>query len=152
VTTSLFFDLAATLRLAEHAVAAPEHHQSLTEAGDGVDCPAALEWVADFGVYVMSGGRPGLRVDPADPLSRHVVVYAHGWEQGARDRQATDLGGDDFVEHLHLFEPVSARLDGSRGSCLIDLIRLGAACGYQGFVIDVTGNSFTMRLSRTGPH
>src|SRR5262245_28353474 len=79
VTTTLHFDLPAALRLAEHAAAAAEHRQSYTESDTGVACPGALLWVADAGVYLMSGGIPGLRVDPTDDTSRHEIVYADGF-------------------------------------------------------------------------
>jgi hypothetical protein len=51
VPTNLYFDLADTLRLAEHAVAAAEHCPSGSEHLDGQSCPGGLSWVADWGIY-----------------------------------------------------------------------------------------------------
>ncbi len=148
--TDLYFDLAATLRLAEHAIAAPEHTQSYSEADDGRPCPGALEWVADWGTYLMSGGRPPLLSDPDDPTS-NIVVYAHGWDDSS-DRAAlaaTDVGGDDFVEHLHLTQPDDP--DDPSGPPLITLLREGAAAGYRWLVLRVTPERVASQLSRTGP-
>jgi hypothetical protein len=96
----------------------------------------------------MSGGRPGLRTDPHDPDSSHLVVYAEGWDARS-DRSAlaaTDVGGDDFVEHLHLTPP-----DSAAGRPLIDVMRAGAADGYRWLVGEVTADTLAVRLSRTGP-
>jgi hypothetical protein len=104
--------------------------------------------VADWGTYLMSGGRPGLRTDPDNPDSRHVVVYAEGWDAHS-DRSApvaTDIGGDDFVEHLHLTEPVT-----TAGQTLIDLMRAGAARGYAWLVLTVADNEMTLHLCRGAP-
>ena len=147
--TDLYFDLADTLRLAEHAVAAPANNPSYSEHLDGLTCPGALEWVADSGTYLMSGGHPGLRTDPTDPDSSNVVVYAHGWgpDSDRRALAATGIGGDDFAEHLHLHEIFDA--DGS----LIDRLRGGAAIGMRYLVLQVDGDADTVTiwLSRTGP-
>ena len=75
--TDLYFDLTAALRLAEHAVAAPQHRRSFTEDQDGLTCPGALVWAADTGTYLMSSGNPPLLADPDDPTSS-IVVHAHG--------------------------------------------------------------------------
>jgi hypothetical protein len=143
MATDLYFDLAAALRLAEHALAAPEHEPSLSEHDEGVACPGALVWVADDGTYLMSGGNPPLLSDPDDPTS-NVVVHAHGWGPGS-DRDLlglTDVDFDDFAEHLHLTEGRPR---------LIDLMRAGVRRGYPWLVISVDADTFTTRLSRTGP-
>jgi hypothetical protein len=142
--TVLWFDLAAVLRLAEHAHAAPEKVPSLTELVEGRACPGALAWVADSGVYLMSGGQPALLRDPEDPTS-NVIVHAHAWSPGTDRpaRAATDLGADDFVEHLHL-------TDGDPS--LLAVLRDGVAAGHQSFVLDVTEHHVTYRLStRSAP-
>jgi hypothetical protein len=140
MSTLLWFDLAAVLRLAEHAHAAPEKVPSLTELVEGRACPGALAWVADSRVYLMSGGQPALLRDPEDPTS-NVVVHAHEWAPGSdrHARAATDLGADDFVEHLHL-------TDGNPS--LLAVLRDGVAAGHQSFVLDVTEHHVTYRLSR----
>lgn len=154
MTITLHFDLPAALRLAEHAAAAAEHALSFTEATAGAACPGALLWVADAGVYLMSGARPGLRVDSADDTSGHEVVYAHGWsadEVVRHDRHHSDLGGDDFVEHLHLHDHYGTRRDGTRLS-MLQAMRVAASSGYRSLVIDVPdADSYRVRLSRTGP-
>jgi hypothetical protein len=148
MATDLYFNLDAALRLAEHALAAPEHNPSFTEHAEARTCPGALEWVADWGTYLMSGGRPGLRTDPDNPDSSHAVVYAEGWDEHS-DRSAlaaTDVGGDDFVEHLHLTEPVT-----TAGQTLIDIMRAGAARGYAWLVLTVADNEMTLHLCRGAP-
>jgi hypothetical protein len=148
VATDLYFNLAEALRLSEHAVAAPEHSQSFSEHEDGRRCPGGLAWVADWGSYLMSTGLPGLRVDPDDPDSANVVVYAEGWGPDS-DRSAlahTDIGGDDFVEHLHL-----TAVDEPGTPPLIDLLRAGAKSEFKYLVLRVAGEEFDLRLSRTGP-
>jgi hypothetical protein len=104
VATDLYFNLAQALRLAEHAVAAPQQSPSFSEHTDGRRCPGGLAWITDWGIYLMSTGLPGLRVDPDDPDSANVVVYAEGWgpDSDRSELAHTDIGGDDFVEHLHL--------------------------------------------------
>ncbi|MEV0133688.1 DUF3085 domain-containing protein [Dactylosporangium sp. NPDC050688] len=152
--TTLYFDLPAVLRLAEHAAAAPEHSQSFTEHEDGITCPGALVWVADAGVYLMSGGEPGLRVDPADPHSSYEVVYADGWtadDATSHDRYRTAIGGDDFAEHLHLHDVYSRSRDG-RQLTLLQAMRVAAVRGYRALLIDVHDeDTYTIGLSRSGP-
>jgi len=143
VATDLYFPLEPTLRLAEHAVAAATHEQSFTEHEGGVACPGALVWVADDGTYLMSGGSPPLLADPDDPTS-NVVVHAHGYGPGS-DRDllgATDVGFDDFAEHLHLTvgDPP-----------LIDMLHAAMPRGYRWLVLRVHRDTVTTRLSRTDP-
>ena len=146
--TELFFDLPAVLRLAEHAHSAADHIPSITEQDNGQTCPGALEWVADTGVYLMSGGLPALLTNPEDPHSSNVVVYAEGWgpDTARRMRAATDIGGDDFVEHLHLQEPF-----GPKEMPLIEVLRVGAACGFPYLVLHLDGDTIATRLSGNGP-
>ena len=153
MTTTLYFDLPAALRLAEHAAAAIEHSTSFTETEAGVACPGALLWVADAGIYLMSGGIPGLRVDPTNDASGHEVVYADGWtdEDDYHDRPDTELGGDDFVEHLHLHQRYATRRDGTEVT-LLQAMRATATSGHRFLVIDVHDtDTYSLRLSRTGP-
>jgi diguanylate cyclase (GGDEF)-like protein len=144
MATDLFFDLPAVLRLAEHAHAATGHAPSISEHLDGQRCPGGLEWVADWGTYLMSTGLPGLRVNPDDPTSGNVVVYADGWgpDSDRHSLAATDVGGDDFVEHLHL-------ADNDFG--LLHLLRTGAQHGYPWFVITVDGDHFGFSAHRDDP-
>ncbi|MDG4803636.1 DUF3085 domain-containing protein [Micromonospora sp. WMMD980] len=135
----LYFPLPETLRLAEHAVAAAEHVASYTEREDGVACPGALEWVHDDGVYLMSNGLPRL-ADPQRPGS-NLTVYAHGWNPRLdAHRSDPDLGGDDFVEHLHL----TAEPDP-----LIGQLRRAHTVGYQWLDLMVEADTFTHRFTRT---
>jgi len=146
LATDLYFSLADTLRLAEHAVATAEHSPSLSEQDDRQSCPGALAWVADQGTYLMSTGLPCLLADPSDPTS-NVTVYADGWGPDS-DRGAlahTDVGGDDFVEHLHLTTTAQP------GDALIDMLRAGARDGYQFLLLRVDGDALQIRLSRGLP-
>ncbi|RSM53254.1 hypothetical protein DMB66_39205 [Actinoplanes sp. ATCC 53533] len=146
VATDLYFNLADTLRLAEHAVAAPEHSPSIGEQLDEQPCPGGLAWVADWGTYLMSTGVPGLRVDPDDPNSANVAVYAEGWgpDSNRAALARTDVGGDDFVEHLHL-----STTDGPGQVPLIDQLREGAQRGARYLVLRIDGGTVGLRLSRT---
>ncbi|MDZ5447257.1 DUF3085 domain-containing protein [Micromonospora sp. 4G57] len=138
----LYFDLAQTLRLAEHAVARDEHAPSFTEHDDGIACPGALVWVHDHGVYLMSSGLPGLG-DPDRPGSS-VVVYADGWNPDTDGhRRDTDLGGDDFAEHLHLTEQPTP---------LIGVLRAAHTRGYPWLHLSVTGDTYEVRVARTRRH
>lgn len=146
--TDLYFNLADALRLAEHAVAAPEHNPSSSEQDDQQPCPGALEWVADWGTYLMSTGRPSLLTDATNPNS-NLAVYAEGWGRDS-DRGAlahTDVGGDDFVEHLHL---TTTEQPGE--TPLIDMLRAGARDGYRYLHLRIDGDAFQIRLSRGLPH
>lgn len=143
MTTTLWFDLAAVLNLAEHAHAAPEKMPSVAEYAEERACPGALIWAADTGTYLMSGGTPNLRSDPDDPGS-NIAVYAEGWGPDS-DRNAlgdTDIGHDDFVEHLHL---------GDGDPPLIELLRRGVAAGHRWFVLGVTDTDLTVGLARDQP-
>jgi len=143
VPTDLYFDLSSSLRLAEHAVAAPRHAQPCSEHHDGLTCPGALVWVADEGTYLMSNGYPALLSDP-DDLTSNIVVYAHTFGPDS-DRDllgATDVGFDDFAEYLHL-------TDGDPP--LIDLLRDAAHDGYRWLVLRVDGATVTTRMHRSGP-
>ncbi|MDG4760358.1 DUF3085 domain-containing protein [Micromonospora sp. WMMD710] len=135
----LYFPLPETLRLAEHAVTASEHIPSLTETEFGVACPGALEWVHDDGVYLMSNGLPRL-TEPERP-GANLTVYALGWDPRLDGRRTDpDLGGDDFVEHLHLTEKPGA---------LIEELHGARAAGYQWLDLMVETGTFTYRFTRT---
>jgi hypothetical protein len=138
--TNLWFPLPGALRLAEHAAAAPAHFPALSEHLDGLTCLGALVWVADDGTYLMSSGDPGLRTDPADPHS-NAVVYADGFGPGA-DLRGTDIGADDFAEHLHLRDSEPASLT---------TLRAAATRGHQWLVLTVTETEVTVRFARTKP-
>ncbi|MEU7925087.1 hypothetical protein [Micromonospora sp. NPDC049107] len=119
---SLLFPLDEALRLAEHALAAPENVRSLTREDEGRPAVPALLWVKDDGTYLMSNGIPGLPADPGRPDSGQQVVYADGWGSGTRQElgHTDEIGGDDFVEHLELTQRFSD------GRLLIDLLRAAA--------------------------
>ncbi|OKI45724.1 DUF3085 domain-containing protein [Micromonospora sp. CB01531] len=138
----LHFDLHDTLRLAEHAAASTSHAPSFTEHQDGITCPGALVWVHDHGVYLISSGLPHLE-DPNRPDSS-LVVYAHGWNPDTDGHQQDlDLGGDDFVEHLHLTEQPSP---------LIDELRAAHTTGYRWLHLTITADAYEVRVARTRHH
>ena len=138
----LYFPIDGVIRLLQHTEASPEKEQSFSELEDGKPCPGALVWVSDFNsVYLMSGGLPSLLSDPNDKSS-NVIVEALGWgEYDDHPRAAdTELGGDDFAEHLHLL-----------GKPMQSLIRKQAE-GYGWFVIDVIdADRFVPRVARNPP-
>ncbi|QOC94367.1 DUF3085 domain-containing protein [Micromonospora craniellae] len=135
----LYFDLTATLRLAEHAVAADQHVPSFTEREDQTSCAGALEWVHDDGVYLMSNGLPRLQ-DPDRP-GANLTVHAHGWNPRVDGHRADrDLGGDDFVEHLHLTEEPAP---------LIEELRAAHAAGFRWLDLVVSAETFEVRVART---
>jgi hypothetical protein len=138
----LYFPLPETLRLAEHAVAATEHSPSFTEVEDGITCTGALIWVHDQGIYLMSGGLPRL-LDPANPESS-LIVYAEGWnpDRDGFRRDYTDLGGDDFAEHLHLTEGTPP---------LINLLRTAHTAGYLWLCLTVTRETFDISVRAKRP-
>lgn len=136
----LLFDPMHVARLVLHAAASPKHTPTWTallregarmagkdlddpnvdyaqwdgfvEAAKAADFdpPAALSFVKDQGIYVMSNGKPQL--DNDDPGR---VIFAQGfdptkdafddWWEGARQL----VGGDDFVEPLYLDEAQISR-------------------------------------------
>ncbi|WP_168222594.1 DUF3085 domain-containing protein [Micromonospora sp. HM134] len=133
----LHFDLAKTLRLAEHAVAADEHVASFTEHENHIRCPGALEWVHDDGVYLMSNGLPRLRAQSG----ANLTVHAEGWDPCVDDhRSDPDLGGDDFVEHLHLTEQPHP---------LITVLRAAHAAGLGWLELTVSEDTFEVRVTHT---
>jgi hypothetical protein len=147
-STDLYFDLAATLRLAEHTVACTAHSPSLGEQADNEPCPGGLEWVYDDGTYLTSTGLPSLLVDPHDPTSPHVAVYAEGWGPGS-DRTwlaFTHVGTDDGVEHLHLTTTGNAD-----EPPLIDVLRAAATAGCRYLVLSVHNHTIRIRVSHFGP-
>jgi hypothetical protein len=135
----LYFDLPAVLRLAEHATTADTHLPSYPEreAGQARGVPA-LVWVADWGTYLMSNGLPALLSDPDNEAS-NVVVFADRWgpDSDRYELGASDVGHDDFVEHL----PLADRH-------LLTLLQRGHASGCRWFVLTVTTNKITYRVSR----
>ncbi|GAA1622940.1 DUF3085 domain-containing protein [Actinoplanes couchii] len=139
MTIDLYFDLPAVLRLAEHATAADDNLPSLIEVAAGQTSGApALTWVADSGTYLMSNGIPALLTDPHDQAS-NVVVFADGWGPDS-DRHAlgaSAVGHDDFVEHLALD-------DGQ----LLTLLQRAHACDFRWFVLNVTTDQITFRVSQ----
>ncbi|WP_346535521.1 DUF3085 domain-containing protein [Micromonospora sp. DPT] len=138
----LYFDLTATLRLAEHAVSCAAHAPSFTENEDGIVCPGALVWVHDQGVYLMSSGLP--RLDDPDRPDSSLVVYADGWNPDTDGhRRDADLGGDDFAEHLHLTDQPRP---------LIGVLRAAHPRGYRWLHLTVTGDTYEVRIARTRHH
>lgn len=135
----LLFDLAAVLRLAEHAIAATHRQLSSTETEAGLECPGALVWSNDHGIYLMSGGRPGLYLDPAEPDHGHVVVHAEGHRPGDHRYDPT-VGGDDFAEHIHLTG------DGD-GPPLIESLRAAREGGYRWLVLKVSPDTYSIGVS-----
>ncbi|WP_158566427.1 DUF3085 domain-containing protein [Micromonospora craterilacus] len=140
MTLHLYFDLAQTLQIADHAVAVAEHKKTFTEREDGTACPGALVWVHDQGVYLMSSGIPGL-MNPHRP-DRHLAVYASGWNPDTDGYRHDWEIGDDFAEHLHL----------TTQDRLIDELRTAHASGHQWLHLTVYPDTYEVRTSRTRLH
>lgn len=136
-TIDLWFPLAEVLEIAEHAVAAPGHRQSITQYCDDQPGTAALVWAKDDGTYLLSSGLP--RQVSGDPESQggSRVAFAEGWGQGTGpELGATPVGGDDFAEFLPLLEP------DEHGTTLIDMIR--AHEGTRWMVITTGADQFSI--------
>lgn len=139
--TDLWFPLQPTGVLAEHSAASAQHFPSFIEHHELRPCPGGLEWVADAGTYLMSTGRPPLLQDPNDPDSSNVAVYAEGWgpDSDRRPLGHTDVGHDDFAEHLHFN-------DGDPP--LLRRIRAAIAQNYQWFVLNADGDDIACRFAK----
>lgn len=98
------FQTEPILRLAQHAIAAPNHEMGYESANDP---EPALLFVHDQGVYLMSNGIPR---DTDAVNNRAHVVYAAGCDPNEPGASFDDwygtsrdlVGGDDFVEVLPL--------------------------------------------------
>ncbi|VFA96347.1 DUF3085 domain-containing protein [Nocardia cyriacigeorgica] len=116
----LWFPISEVRELAEHAMTATRHQPSFTQADAGRPAAPSLKWVKDDGTYLLSNGRPRLIADPERPDGPSKACYARGWGPGTGpDLASTAVGGDDFVEHLPLDEPVWI----DTRTTLIDMIR-----------------------------
>lgn len=99
--TRLTFPKALVRRLVEHTRAAPK--QASSHAGPIKE--PSLFLVKDEGCYLMSCGEPGLYLTQP-PNTKHVVVYAKGFDPTIADRGEVwdhcrdKLGGDDFAETI----------------------------------------------------
>lgn len=136
MATDLYFPLPAVVRLLAHARASARHTMTITEVEEKLTCPGGLEWVTDSGVYLMSTGLPGL---PGDNGEENLVVYADGFGPATSRAEIrhTDLGPDDFVEHLH-FEDLG------------DMVERGTAGQAAWLWLRVVGENVEFRLARAG--
>ncbi|GHJ45871.1 hypothetical protein Cs7R123_32130 [Catellatospora sp. TT07R-123] len=133
--TRLYFSLAQTMVLAEHAMRATDHHLSLTRRDAGLPAVPALLWGKDDGTFLLSSGIPGLPRNAARPDHGQRAVYAEGWGPGTRQELShTDIGGDDFTEHLELTEPLAI------GATLIQYLRAAARRNRPWFALDVSAD------------
>ncbi|MCA2999648.1 MAG: DUF3085 domain-containing protein [Rhodocyclaceae bacterium] len=129
---TLKFSTAEVRKLVDHAKAAKEHSANFehlldkqfakegavpnahglyrSEDMDLTKIPAALDFVKDAGIYVMSNGLPSL----PGTSTRNYVVYAETYGADADyDHIRRAAGGDDFAEALplHLFEEPLAQAE-----------------------------------------
>ncbi|MEV0027832.1 hypothetical protein [Nocardia sp. NPDC050793] len=140
----LWFPLSQVRVVAEHALAAPEHSQSLVEQFEGTPAQPSLVWVKDDGTYLLSNGCPRQPADPEHPEGPITVVYAHRWGPGTGGRiVSTAVGGDDFAEYLPLHQTVT------RGTTLIDAIR--SADPEAWMVITVEPDTYRLRITDAQP-
>ncbi|MCP2323637.1 hypothetical protein HDA40_002144 [Hamadaea flava] len=129
---TLRFPLYEVLKLAEHAVTAPEHAPSYNPDLAAQPPRPRLMWVKDDGTYMMSSGIPGPLHDPANPES-NVVVYADGYGPGSRQDlgHIEEIGRDDFIEDFPLDAPFST------DKTFLEALRETAALGYQWLTLDL---------------
>lgn len=159
MATILKFDLEGVREQWAHATAATVRRYTFGEAIDAAGgefrdltdeertaleaaTPAALHFVKDEGVYVMSNGTPRLMRDPdaADEVGkRSKVVYAVGFDPDERDRgevweeARAACGGDDFVEAI--------------GADVMEEIFALASEGSRFFVIELGRDSMRFAVS-----
>jgi hypothetical protein len=131
--TTLLFDLADTIVIAEHALNAELSIPTFYERDRGEQGSPALEWAKDDGTYLMSNGAPSLPGRNGEP---NMIVYARGWGSGTRPEFGGEHDGDDFVELI----PVDAGL--------LDSMRDAHLDGYRWFALEVQPDSFRIRLRR----
>ena len=139
----LRFALRDVLAVAEHAIAAPGHKPSFADTLDGTTPTAALWFVGDDGLYLMSNGLPGQpHPDGGDRLH---VVYADGYRTAmSKHAIADEIGGDDFCEPLPLLDPQSdAQPDGVP---LHARLAAGVADGLDLLVIDLDTTAMQLYL------
>ena len=117
----LRFDADKVRRLIEHAKASTLHTASYEQAyeilgdewADGKvsaesirdRVPAALHFVHDDGLYLMSNGYPTLPGSEFGQASVSGVVYAEGYDPrhgDVWDKCRDAVGGDDFVESIDI--------------------------------------------------
>lgn len=137
----LFFRLPEVVKIAEHAVAARQHVQSVTQYYNDEPAEASLMWVKDDGTYLMSNGSPRQLADPDEPEGASLVTFAIGWgPRTGPEIGRTPVGGDDFAEHIELAKPVSGT------DTLLDLIRYHAAHGGW-LIITVNPQTYEIRFA-----
>ena len=130
----LRFDGTGVARCIKHALASEKHGTVYGQESAG----PSLWLVHDQGVYLMSNGKPGDRVDQED--AKFFVVYAEGcnpntdedWWETAREA----VGGDDFAE------PIA--LEGFAKSLATVLGR-----GCRDLVINLTEDSYAIETVRS---
>ena len=138
----LRFPLRDVLALADHAIAAPNHKPSFADTVDGTTPAAALWFVGDDGLYLMSNGLPG-QPHP-DGGARLLVVHADGYTTAMSKRDIADaIGGDDFCEPLPLLDSQSD------GATLHAQLADGVAAGLDLFVINLDTTSMQFFLADT---
>jgi hypothetical protein len=132
----LTFDLVKVGRLAQHAIAASEHKASFSDTLDGTTPAAALWFVGDEGLYLMSNGLPRL-LDPAD-RGRSLVAYAAGFRTAeAKHSVSHIIDGSDFCE---VFPLLAAQ---PHGRDLHTAVTNGLAIEGAYFVVEMDAETLT---------
>ena len=134
----LHFDQALVHALLTHSKAASARR---TTSGQAKPAGPGLWLVGDEGVYLMSNGIPGLRVN-AEENARNVVCYAREanpetlGREHADDAKRASFGGDDGVDFLAAADLLAALADSPIVAPL---------------ALDVTAESIAILLHRPAP-
>lgn len=117
----LFFKADDVRRVVEHALNSKQHGDELVKYDDDfnpITKPgrAAVLFVHDEGVYLMSNGEPRDLIENLDgPPTGSFCAYARGCNPKADadwyDTARSLVGGDDFGETLHWAEEIKQQLD-----------------------------------------
>ena len=103
-------------RVVNHALQAKAYQPTFTESQAGTPPKPGVFFVKDQGVYLLSAGKPGDRIEPDKIRTNHRLLfacYAIGHDPDKNSFESWYVGGDDFSEKLdiELLETAMISLD-----------------------------------------